>query len=475
MSKKHIHVFIAYMLSIVAAPVLATSVGTGFFLNSDGYVATNYHVIEGAANLKIRLSAGEVVDAALVGTDVSNDIAILKINKKQNKYIPTVKSDKVMKGDRVFTLGYPNISIQGVELKFTEGSISSLTGIKDQPNTFQISVPVQPGNSGGPLIDSFGNVVGLVVAKLSAKATLQSSGALPENINYAIKSNYLLELASVKKVPIPISSKIKKVESELVLALGDAVVMVIAENDTSSKISKRSNSYQRNVDVTYKVGVLGYERIKSTKSFIESDDAFKKRWGDLLKSFSKTNGIDLVFEKAVYLNNVFEIVPDEVASRKIIDPTRYFNPKIFYVDARKALSDTGSDLKDVNRVFNIFAKKIGADIVVDTAVIASDRVNVTDAFISYYKSGIEPSMDFSKSVSVRFINEQVIFSSKYLKKLTLEYGKDAAMKIFLKHADKAISDFTKSNDIDLLFQSGWDIRSELDVSTEILGLIDQGM
>ena len=76
----------------------------------------------------------------------------------------------------------------------TDGIINSLSGIRDDPRVFQISVPVQSGNSGGPLVAQEGNVVGIVVSKLSAVALLKETGGLPQNVNYAVKSNYLLEV-----------------------------------------------------------------------------------------------------------------------------------------------------------------------------------------------------------------------------------------------------------------------------------------
>jgi len=90
-------------------------------------------------------------------------------------------------GDPVFTLGYPNVIIQGTEPKYTEGTISSLTGVGNNPRWFQISLPVQPGNSGGPLVDEHGQVVGIVNARLDDFKALATSGVLPQNVNYAIK------------------------------------------------------------------------------------------------------------------------------------------------------------------------------------------------------------------------------------------------------------------------------------------------
>ena len=95
-------------------------------------------------------------------------------------------------GGTVASVGFPNIGLQGFAPKLAKGEIASLSGAGDDARYFQISVPVQPGNSGGALVDERGNVVGVVSAKLSASAALKATGALPENVNYAVKSSYLL-------------------------------------------------------------------------------------------------------------------------------------------------------------------------------------------------------------------------------------------------------------------------------------------
>ena len=108
------------------------------------------------------------------------------------------------------TVGFPNIGLQGFAPKLTKGEISSLSGVQDDPREFQISVPVQPGNSGGALVDERGKVVGIVSAKLDASAALAASGALPENVNYAVKSSLLLSF--LESVP-EVSAKLKAPKS----------------------------------------------------------------------------------------------------------------------------------------------------------------------------------------------------------------------------------------------------------------------
>ena len=104
-------------------------------------------------------------------------------------------------------VGFPNIGLQGFAPKLAKGEIAALSGAQDDPRYFQISVPLQPGNSGGGLVDERGNVVGVVSAKLSAAAALAASGSLPENVNYAVKSSLLLSF--LESVP-QVSARLRK-------------------------------------------------------------------------------------------------------------------------------------------------------------------------------------------------------------------------------------------------------------------------
>ena len=130
----------------------------------------------------------------------------------------------------VATIDFPNIGLQGFAPKLAKGEIASLSGIQDDPRYFQISVPVQPGNSGGALVDEHGNVVGVVSAKLSARAALAATGALPENVNYAIKSSFLLSfLESVPAVSAKLKDPVtadRKFE-DVVKSAQDAAVLVL--------------------------------------------------------------------------------------------------------------------------------------------------------------------------------------------------------------------------------------------------------
>lgn len=164
--------------------------GTGFFITRNGYLVTNHHVVKDSRVLRVQTAEG-LLNAALVRVDPTSDLALLKVAGTYDA-LPVVSSRAARLGATVATVGFPNVGLQGFEPKVSKGNISSLAGIQDDVKFFEISVPVQPGNSGGSLFDERGNVVGIVSAQLNQKIALERTGALVQNVNYAVKSSYLL-------------------------------------------------------------------------------------------------------------------------------------------------------------------------------------------------------------------------------------------------------------------------------------------
>jgi len=167
------------------------SSGTGFAISSNGYIVTNQHIVNGASKISVRGVKGnfsKVYIAKIILEDKNNDLAIIKIDDQSftSLGIPPYKinSDISDVGNSVYALGYPLRATMGDEVKLTNGIISSKTGFQGDITTYQITVPVQPGNSGGPLFDSNGNIIGVINAK--------HIGA--ENASYAIKTSYLMNL-----------------------------------------------------------------------------------------------------------------------------------------------------------------------------------------------------------------------------------------------------------------------------------------
>jgi hypothetical protein len=204
------------------------STGTGFFVTDDGYLLTAFHVVADAARIAVRTTAGTFA-ATLVKADKANDVALLKVAGHFSA-LPVGLSRAMKLGESVFTIGFPNIELQGFAPKLTKGEISSLTGMQDDPREFQISVAVQPGNSGGPLVNQYGNVVGIVEARLADVSTLETTGALPQNVNYAMKSsalNVLLESLPEIAATLPESNPTKNRKFEDVEKEAESAVALV--------------------------------------------------------------------------------------------------------------------------------------------------------------------------------------------------------------------------------------------------------
>lgn len=181
----------------------AVASGTGFFVTRNGHIISNYHVIANATHVEVRDSTGKVARAKVISTDPSNDVALLKI-EADSVPLTLRPSTVARKGGEVFTLGYPLVSIQGQEQKVTFGRINALSGIQGDIRYLQVDVPIQPGNSGGPLITEEGYVVAVVTATLNQLGTLKATGTLPQSVNYAVKSEYFLPLLQYAKLDLPL-------------------------------------------------------------------------------------------------------------------------------------------------------------------------------------------------------------------------------------------------------------------------------
>jgi len=158
------------------------SSGSGFYVASDGYLVTNQHVVDNCT----RLARGDGTPLELVAADEKNDLALLKGPPVADAARLRVAPD-AMQGEPVLTYGYPLQGVLSSSGQLGAGMVSALAGLRDHPGHLQIDVPVQPGNSGGPLLDRRGLVVGVVVAKLNALRVAQMTGDIPQNINFAVK------------------------------------------------------------------------------------------------------------------------------------------------------------------------------------------------------------------------------------------------------------------------------------------------
>jgi S1-C subfamily serine protease len=181
------------------------SSGSGFLLNAAGLLATNWHVVSNAKNVTVSLPNWSAsLPANVVLRDKVNDLAILQIADKAKlgttcRDLPYQlgSSRTIVLGQHVSTIGYPLTTMLGSNPKFSEGVVSSKSGVQDDPTRLQITAQVEPGSSGGPLFDQDGDIVGIVVATLDAGVVFQNARALPQNVNFAVKADYLRNLISM--------------------------------------------------------------------------------------------------------------------------------------------------------------------------------------------------------------------------------------------------------------------------------------
>ena len=203
--------------------------GSGIIISKSGYIITNHHVVDDADDIEVEFILDNEIqkfNAEIVQSDKVNDLAVIKIvdvnfdGVKELPYNFKTRSSDV--GTKVYAFGYPMaLSIMGKEIKITDGIISSKTGFDGDITSYQITAPIQGGNSGGPLFDDKGNLIGINAAKLNTK--------IADNVGYSIKSNYVLNLIDIlpKSIDLPSSNKLANLPlTEQIKEISKYVVLI---------------------------------------------------------------------------------------------------------------------------------------------------------------------------------------------------------------------------------------------------------
>jgi hypothetical protein len=231
----------------------AEASGSGVAITSDGYIATNNHVVDGGVKYEVDVYKNGIkstYSAKVVKTDSIYDLAILKIDDPKFKTfgaLPyTMKMTDIKVGERVFAMGYPQHDIQGDEVKVTDGLISSKTGYKNDPVCYQISSPIQRGNSGGPLFDSSGNLIGLTNAGIPSA----------QNVGYAIKISYLNNFLDILEITpqMPLKSSIANLalpEKVKILSNFTFLIRVTIPVDICDMAKPNEKAYKLKLGMSY--------------------------------------------------------------------------------------------------------------------------------------------------------------------------------------------------------------------------------
>ena len=210
------------------------SQGSGFILPSRRVVATNYHVIEGAERVEVLAHESDDWVPVTVGPmDRANDLALLTLPDDFEIDVDAVSygvwtGQEVTLGAEVHVIGYPMSDVFGSSVRFTSGTISALVGLNDDPRLLQFTAPIQPGNSGGPLVDTRGRVMGVVVSTVNSGLFLEETGIVPQNANFAVKIDYLMLLAGNHFRALPVPSMEDLLPHEVAARFGAWVVQIRA-------------------------------------------------------------------------------------------------------------------------------------------------------------------------------------------------------------------------------------------------------
>jgi S1-C subfamily serine protease len=173
--------------------------GTGFFIKPDT-VVTNFHVVNGCVELRLRKSGGDLGAARVIATSRSDDLAALRASNPSKNFLKLRVGTPIKPAEPVLVFGYPLAEALSSAGNTTLGNVTALTGLRDDSRFIQISAAVQPGNSGGPAVDEAGRVIGVVVSKLNAVAIARITGDIPQNVNFAIKVTTLVNFLESNNV-----------------------------------------------------------------------------------------------------------------------------------------------------------------------------------------------------------------------------------------------------------------------------------
>jgi len=189
-----------------------SSTGSGFVIGKS-YAITNNHVIEDCREIRVFLQGG-VVTGTVVTHDADDDVAVIKLTEPTTEKATFKETGKVRLGEDVVVVGFPLRGLLADDLNVSTGTVSALAGPGNDARFLQISAPVQPGNSGGPLLDDDGNVIGMVVSKLNAVKVARVTGDIPQNVNFAIKAPVLKSFLDIHGIAYDTKSSGDKKSTE---------------------------------------------------------------------------------------------------------------------------------------------------------------------------------------------------------------------------------------------------------------------
>lgn len=418
-----------------------TSSGTGFAISSNGYIVTNHHVINNAKKIEIKgvnKNYQQSYSAEVVISDERNDLAVLKISDPLFSSLGTIpyalRNNLADVGENVFVLGYPMTTTMGTEIKLTNGIISSKTGFQGDISTYQISAPVQPGNSGGPLFDNSGNLIGIVNAK----------HGLAENAGYAIKVSYLKSLIELINTPpnIPsINTISNKTLPEKVKLLSDFVYIIVVNDFSGNNSSNVSGNNQKFKETSSKDALFYYNQASAKYQNDDLDGAYT--------DFTKVIELDPNNAGAYFFRGLISLYHKRNFEFAINDFTKCIQMKPDIIDAY------------FYRGMSFHEQKKHIDAIKDfTACIKSDSKN-TDAL---FMRALEKSELNDRQGAINDYDEIIKLEGKVeprIYRMSTVYNNKAYSLVGLGKYSEALPFVNKALNLDKSEAYIWDTRGEI--------------
>jgi len=207
--------------------VRSISTGSGIVVNRSGLILTNEHVVRQCDTYQVILDPKNILKATLKASDTAKDLALLEVKESFRLAAPVRKNAAPILGEAVMIVGFPLVNVLSTQPNVSFGHVNSTVGLKGNSTQMQIDVPIQRGNSGGPVFDAAGNVIGIVVSKLDALKLAQRTGDLPQNINFAIRGDVVRSFLEAQHVDFTDSSASNKLENTEMAKLGTAVTVLV--------------------------------------------------------------------------------------------------------------------------------------------------------------------------------------------------------------------------------------------------------
>jgi S1-C subfamily serine protease len=213
--------------------------GTGFVVSANGHIVTNHHVIDGCGEIKGNLTGEAPVTLRLVNSDAANDLALLQGPAASFKAYAKIRDRAIHSGDSIVVIGFPYHGLLTSDFTVTTGIVSSLSGIRNDTRFLQVSAAIQPGNSGGPMLDTSGDIVGAVSRKLDVLTIARYTGSVPENISFAIKTGAIRDFLDNGVVPYETSAPGTELKTADIASNARAYTLLIScianEQEASAK------------------------------------------------------------------------------------------------------------------------------------------------------------------------------------------------------------------------------------------------